>query len=72
MIEIEGSYLSWIRMLFYLVYNMKDGPIELDEIDRKSGSELKDMLLARGVGDCIFEGYMDGHLRNAIAHGGFS
>ena len=72
MIEIEGSYRNWIRMLFYLLYNVTDGAITLDQVEEKSLTELRDMMVARGVKDSLFEFYMDGNLRNAIAHAGFS
>ncbi len=72
MIEIEGSYRNWIRMIFYLLYNVTDGAITLDQVEAKSLTELRDMMVARGVKDSLFEFYMDGNLRNAIAHAGFS
>ena len=59
-------------MLFYLLYNVTDGAITLDQVEEKSLTELRDMMVARGVKDSLFEFYMDGNLRNAIAHAGFS
>jgi len=72
MIEIEGSYRNWIRMIFYLLYNMTDGLITLEDVEIKPLTELRDMMIARDVKDSLFEYYLDGNLRNAIAHAGFT
>jgi len=71
MIAIEGYYESWIKILYYLYYNIISNPISLEKIEILALRDMKNWLISNGIDDVIFEGYKNGHLRNAIAHANF-
>ena len=63
MIEIEGSYQNWMKILFYLLHNVVSGSIKLEIIEENySLVTIKDMMIARGIDSVLFEGYKDGKL----------
>ena len=72
LIEIEGSYDNWIKILFYLIYNVRSGSIKLEQIEKDySLRTIKDVMISYGINEVIFGGYENGCLRNSIAHGQF-
>ena len=69
LIVVEGSYENWIKLMYFLLYNFAESPtITYDEVEAETLNKMKKWLIDFSVDDVLFEGYQDGHLRNAIAH----
>jgi hypothetical protein len=72
LLVIEGLFRPWIRVLYYLLYNIEKGEIKLEQINDDNIRNLIIYMEKKGVDSVIFEPYKNGYLRNAIAHSHFT
>jgi hypothetical protein len=73
LLEVEGSFDDIVRILYILVLAAKnEKQIDYQQIFNKKLSDVKKDLVSLGFSDVFFNGWDDGHLRNAIAHAHFS
>lgn len=72
LLVVEGLFRPWIRILYYLLYNVEKGEIKLEQISDDNIRNLIIYMENKGVASVIFEPYQNGYLRNAIAHSHFT
>jgi len=69
LIYCEGGFKSWIRILFYILMRTQGQAITIDYVNKKGLTDIKNMMIKRGVNPVLFKGYLNGQVRNGIAHG---
>ena len=72
LVSVEGIFESVIRMIYGFHCQLIGTPKTLDQVNAVSLAQIKVELIAGHVKNSIlFEGYLDGCFRNAIAHNDF-
>ncbi len=64
----EGMFDQAIRLLYGLLLDRKGEPINIGDLSQIPVKRIKKKLVAIKAPDELFEGWLDGHVRNAIAH----
>jgi len=73
LISVEGSYSNWLKILYRLVCKFEEIPIDLELMQEwKPWKIKKELIEINPEYEVFFDGYYNGHLRNAIGHGDFS
>jgi len=58
-----------MRILLYILCRTRGESISVDELSEKPLRTIKEMMNKRGVDPILFQGYLNGEVRNGIAHG---
>lgn len=70
-VSIEGNYENWMKIIYHIYYNMIQGHKSYLKTEKIKLAHIKDWMIKNGLSSIIFQGYEDGHIRNAIAHAHF-